>query len=373
MKIKNITTKKDNISKSFREIKKKDEILISSSSTSRTNRNHSYIGYLGMNGEPNLFNKNYTNSYLSDLKKTFNLNIDILKQYIKSNNNPINNDNKIITLLNSINENNKKKQKIIENIKQKKSKLLIDNQINSEKKRKNEEKRFYLIDKINENEERINLKEEYMKVLHKKMREVEIYIHKNTLNVKDIEKRKKYQIFSMFDFIETNNDLIKQKKDLNKQIETNKNNYQIELEENKKIKDEEQKEKMYNKKDNDEESKIKKLSEKYKKTIKLMSLRLNMLKNTYKKISKKIKILKIGEFKQLDNNNNINNNKEDDKIDNEQTKINLDTTFKNSFMDFSIILNKNFEESKFDISKIGNNFGNVSNFGIYDISIINYK
>ena len=70
--------------------------------------------------------------------------------------------------------------------------------------------------------------------------------------------------------------------------------------------------------------------------------------------------------------NNINN-KEDDKNENVPSKIQLDTTIRNSFMDFSNILNKNNDESKFDISKVGNNFGNVSNFGIYDISIINYK
>ena len=367
--------KKEKISKSFRGSNRKDEPLISSSA--RINMNNSSTGFLGMNGPQNLFNKNYSNTYLSDLKKTFNLNIDILKQYIQYNNNPINvdNTNNIITLLNSLIDNLKKKEKIIEKIKEKKSKLLIDNQINSERKRKNEEKRFYLKEKIKENEERINGKEEYMKVLHKKMREVEIYIHKNTLNVKDMIKRKKYQTFSMFDFIETNNDLIKQRKDINKQIDINKNNYKVELEENKKIKAEEKKEEeleKINKKQNNEEQKIKKISEKYKKTIKLMTLRLNLLKNTYKKVNKKIKILKIGGLKQLDSNN-INNNKDDDKNDNDQSKFNLDTTFRNSFMDFSIVLNKNFDESKFDISKIGNNFGNVSNFGTYDISVINYN
>ena len=116
-----------------------------------------------------------------------------------------------------------------------------------------------------------------MKVLHKKMREVEIYIHKNTLNIKDLNRRKKYQTFSMFDFIETNNELIKVKKDILKQIETNQINYKIEYDENKKIKSEikkdENKEKENNK--NNEEIKIKKLNEKYKKKIKLMNLRLN--------------------------------------------------------------------------------------------------
>ena len=358
--------KKSKFSSSYRDTYKKDNIFSSSSARIKMN-NSSVNGFIKMNGTNNLLNTNNSNSYLSDLKKTFLLNIDILKRYISQNNNPINPDTQILPLLNSLLESNKKKEKIIEKIKEKKSKLLIDNQINSEKKRKNEEKRYQIKEKIKENEERIDGKEEYIKVLHKKMREVEIYIHKNTTKVKNLNKRKYYQTFSMFNFIEINNDLIKQKKDLNKLIETTKNNYNIELEENTKIKIEIEKEKENNNiiEDN-EESKIKTLSEKYKNKIKLLNLRLNMLKSTYKKVSKKIKILKIGNLNQLDNNN------EDDKND-EQSKIQLDNTINKSFMDFSVLNTKNMDDSKFEISKIGNNFGNVSNFGIYDISIINQK
>ena len=363
---------KHKISNSFRGSYNKDMFI---SSSARINMNNSTSGFLKLNGFQSLLNSDNSNSYLSDIKKTFLLNIDLLKKYISLNNNQNNRDNKIImTLLNSLIDKIKVKEKIIDKIKEKKSKLLIDNQINTEKKRKNEEKRFNLKDKIKENEERINLKEEYMKVLHKKMREVEIYIHKNTINLKDIEKRKKYQTFSMFIFIEANNDLIKQRKDLKKQIETTKNNQIIEIEENKKIKAEIKKEEEKGKqnKEKKEEIKIMKLKEKYKKKIKLMNLRLNLLKNTYNKLNKKIKILKIEDLKQFDNNNK-NSIKEDAKYDNDLSKIQLETSIRNSFMDFSTVLNKNFEESKFDISKIGNNFGNVSNFGIYDISIINYK
>ena len=187
--------------------------------------------------------------------------------------------------------------------------------------------------------------------------------------MKDIFRKKKYQTFSMFNFIETNNDLIRHKRDLKKQIETNKNNYNAELEENKKIKEEEKKEmekEKNNTRDKNDEAKIKNLSERYKKKIKLMTLRLNLLKSTYKKVNKRIKILKIGTLNQLDT-------KEDDKNDNEQSKLQLDTTIRNSFMDFSVLNTKNFDESKFEMSKIGNNFENVSNFGVYDISIINYN
>ena len=354
-----------NFSSSFRGNYKKDEIFINS--TSKINMNNSTTnGFLRYNGMKNLLNTNFSNSYLSDLKKTFTINIDILKRYIISNNNPINTDNQIISSLNSILDNAKKRDKIIEKIREKKSKLLIDNQINSEKKRKNEEKRYSLRDKIKENQDRIDNKEEYMKVLHKKLREVEIYIHKNTTSLKDLSRRRKYQTFSMFNFIETNNDLIKQKKDLNKLIETTKQNHEYELEENKRIKMEVEKEKE-EKVDNNEEAKIKKLTDKYNNKIKLLNLRLNSLKSTYKKVSKKIKLLKIGNL-----DNNPSNNKEDEKND-EQSKIQLDITVKNSFMDFSVLNTKNFEDSKFEVSKIGNNFGNISNFGIYDISIIDQK
>ena len=366
---------KEKTSYSFRDNLKKEEGIFTSTARIQMN-NSSYNSHIKMNGMSGLFDMNYFNSYHSDLKKTFLLNIDILKQYITSNNNQINSDNKIISLVNSVLESYKKRQKIIEKLKEKKSKILIDNQINTEKKRKNEERRFYLRDKIKENEERILNKEEYMKVLHKKMREVEIYIHKNTLKIKNTSKRKRYQTFSMFNFIETNNDLIKQKKDLKKQIEDDKNSYKTELEENKKIKQEEQKEneKKGNEQnkinDNNDELKVKNFNEKYKKKIKLMTLKLNLLKNTYKKVHKKIKILNIKALNQIDN-------KEDDKdgrIETEQSKLQMDTTIKNSFMDFSIVLNaKNVDESKFDMSKIGNNFGNISNFGVYDISIIDYK
>jgi hypothetical protein len=150
--------------------------------------------------------------------------------------------------------------------------------------------------------------------------------------LKDLSRRRKYQQFSMFNFIETNNDLIKQKKDLNKLIETTKQNHEYELEENKRIKMEVEKEKEQ-KADNNEEAKIKKLTDKYNNKIKLLNLRINLLKSTYKKVNKKIKILKIGNL-----DNNSNNNKEDEilNIDFDFSKINKENE-KNC--GFSIYLN----------------------------------
>ena len=347
---------------SFAQSYSKDTGLIST--TARINMNNtSTSGFFKLSTSQNLFDKNYSKSHLSDLKKTFYINIDILKQFISSNKN--NKDNELISLLNSLIEKAKKKSKIIDKIKEKKSKILIDNQIITDKRSKIEEKNFYYKNKIKENEERLDNKEEYMKVLHKKMREVEIYIHKNTVNLKNFNRKKKYQSFSMFNFVETNNELIKQKKELNKVIENTKNNYKDELEENKQIKQELKNDKENNLIEiNQEEIKIKKLSDKYKSKIKLMKLRINMLRNNYNKLNKKIKILKSDEFIP-----NIDNDKKDDDDIKDLDQIPLETSInmKNSYMDFSVLNTQNFDDnniSKFDA-------GNVSKIGIYDISIIN--
>ena len=103
-----------------------------------------------------------------------------------------------------------------------------------------------------------------------------------------------------------------------------------------------------------------------------MKLRTNMLRNTYNKLNKKIKILKFDEL-----NTNIDNNKKDEDI-NDLDQIPLETSInmKNSFMDFSVLNTQNFDDnniSKFDMGNISKIFdmGNISKIGIYDISIIN--
>ena len=108
-----------NFSSSFRDNYKKDEMLINS--TTKINMNNSTTnGLFRYKGMKNLLNTNVPNSYLSDLKNTFTINIDILKRYIISNNNPINTDNQIISSLNSILDKEKKREKIIEKIREKK-------------------------------------------------------------------------------------------------------------------------------------------------------------------------------------------------------------------------------------------------------------
>ena len=85
--------------------------------------------------------KHYSKSYLSDLKKTFYINVDILKQYLSSNKNKKNNEKEILKLLNILNEKAKQKDKILDKIKVKKSKILIDSQIITDKKLKTKRKK----------------------------------------------------------------------------------------------------------------------------------------------------------------------------------------------------------------------------------------
>ena len=60
-------------------------------SSARSNMNNSSVnGFIRMKGMNNLLKTNYSKTYLSDLKKTFIINIDMLKRYIVSNTNPIN-------------------------------------------------------------------------------------------------------------------------------------------------------------------------------------------------------------------------------------------------------------------------------------------
>jgi len=340
---------------SFAQNYSKDTGLVST--TARVNINNSSTsGFLKLSTARGLFDTHYSKSYLSDLQKTFYININILKQFLSSNKNQKSKEKDLNTLLTSVLEKVKKKEKILDKIKEKKSKILIDSQIIIDKKRKIEEKNFFYKNRVKEGEERIDNKEEYMKVLHK-----------NTVNLKNFNRKKKYQSFSMFNFVEENNEFIKLRKDLNKVIENEKKNYKDELEENKQIKEEIKKEKEIDLiEKNNEEAKIKKISEKYKSKIKLMKLRVNVLRDARKRLNKEIKILKIGDL-----NNNIDNNKKEDEI-NDLDQIPLETSFnmKNSYMDFSVLNTQNFDDNK-DISKI--DMGNFSRIGIYDISIINQK
>ena len=330
------------------------------------------------NNSPITLNKkDFTNSYLYDLKNTLSLNIGLLKSFLSSNTNQ---NNDMIQQLDTISKTMETKNELLNTLKNKKSKILIDSQIISEKKRKNEERTYHWKQKMKQSGESLTLKDEIIKVLHKKLYEVEIYIHKNTKNFIDKEKRKMYQDFSMYDFVNDNSNLINMKTKLNKNIASLKHDYENELQENTKykMKSENNEDLDINKNNNQNISNLK-----YQKKIKFLTLKINIIKNLIDNINKKFKPLKL-----VKNNNLLRNDINDKKFDKEiikeeenessmikeRSKLPSDVSKRlNDFADFSIILNnKNEEDMKLDDNtNTINNFGCISNNNIWDISLIN--
>ena len=160
-------------------------------------------------------------SRLSDLEKTLDINIQILKTFYQpsvpsKNKSNSSKDDSIIKSIENIKNIYNKKKELFNELKQKKSKSLIEIQIYFEKKRKLEELKNLYQEKLEENEEGLYNKDENIKKVEKRLKEVEIYIHKLTLNMQDKIKQKYYQDFTIKDFLDINNEVARQKDLLNK-------------------------------------------------------------------------------------------------------------------------------------------------------------
>ena len=314
---------------------------------------------------------------LFDLEKTLDINIEILRNYFKtitSTMTLLNQDQKIIDKLENIIKIYKNKKDIINKIKEKKSKNLIQMQINLQHKKKLEETVEKYKDSLFDNEDAVNNKDEYVKLFQKKFVEVEIYLKRITAEMPDVKKKKYYQNYKMDNFLLLNTTLNKKKQKIIEDIskyDEEKKNLKIQ---NQNIKKEEIVE--FNQDENDiknEKQNIKKKNEliekKYKKIIENKISKIKLLKQF---IEKNINIENIiknkNEIKNESSINNINNNISENKnkinfkkvevkkvknqrnniIDlndeDEQNKSNLPkdmTKRMNSFMDLSIVLNEN--------------------------------
>jgi len=314
---------------------------------------------------------------LFDLEKTLDINIEILRNYFKtitSTMTLLNQDKKIIDKLENIMKIYKNKKDIINKIKEKKSKNLIQMQINLQHKKKLEETVEKYKDSLFDNEDAVNNKDEYVKLFQKKFVEVEIYLKRITAEMPDVKKKKYYQNYKMDNFLLLNTTLNKKKQKIIEDIskyDEEKKNLKIQ---NQNIKKEEIVE--FNQDENDiknEKQNIKKKNEliekKYKKIIENKISKIKLLKQF---IEKNINIENIiknkNEIKNESSINNINNNISENKnkinfkkvevkkvknqrnniIDlndeDEQNKSNLPkdmTKRMNSFMDLSIVLNEN--------------------------------
>ena len=340
---------------------------------------------------------------LYDLEKTLDINIEILKNYFKTTTSAmtlLNQDTQITEKLEKILNLLKKKKDIINKLKEKKSKNLIQLQINLENKRKLEETFEKYKESLFDNEDAVNNKDEYVKLFQKKFVEVEIYLKRITADMSDAKKKKYYQNYKMDNFLISNTNLNKKKQKIIESItkyDEDKKNLKIENQNIKKEeinehnKDEENEKEIKNEKQNiKKNNKI--IEEKYKHMIDSKISEINMLKEILKKeiyikneednkneikivtpISKinnitkdknQIKFKKV-EVKKVKKERNIIEIHDEENGKNKSILPNDMTKRMNSFMDFSIVLNDN--------SKIKDN-GNKNISKLWgDISVIKKK
>ena len=333
-------------------------------------------------------------SFLKDLKKTYELNMDIISKFY-------NKDQKILSLIQSINQKISNKDKIYEKIEKVKGAMTIGKQIQSECIRKTAENEESYKEQITLSLDKISMKDEYIVILLKKLRELEIYSkRKSAILGSGFEKHKNFRIAEFVDFSTKYN---KQKHNTCSEINNIKKNIFDIKKENKFYKKEQklpQKENN-NKNLSEDNKKIQKTIKYYKKNISNLNSRIQIIKNSLQQISKKNFLLNINpKLKELikdetENNDknkiqkNNNNNKPKNPNSNNKnvyfgkknlihdisasidlTTMNNDMTKRlESFIDLSIILNDNKNN---DISGImdttthGNiivkkvNFGNIS-------------
>ena len=331
--------------------------------------------------------KSTPESRLSDLEKTLDINIQILKTFYQSSTPSNKKDNTskeeaTIKAIENIKQMYNKKKELFNKLKQKKSKSLIEIQIYFEKKRKLEELKNLYQEKLEENEEGLYNKDENIKKVEKRLKEVEIYIRKLTVNMPDKIKQKYYQEFTIKDFLDINNEVARQKDLMIKKINEIKSELNNTLNENRLLKmkngeekDENNENKIEEEK-NEQEEKIKKLTEKYENKIELINSKKNLLKNALEKMNSQFHLFDINKIIKKSHNININSDNKKQtykKIipkkssnDLKESKRN-DFDRMNSFLDISIINNK---EDENNISK--DKFG-IMKTSVWDVSAINAK
>ena len=283
-------------------------------------------------------NKTIKKKNLYDIERTLDINIEILRNYFKTTTSTmtlLNQDKEIIEKFEKIIKINKRKKEILEEIKEKKSKNLIQLQINLENKRKLEETVEKYKDSLFDNEDAVNNKDEYVKLFQKKFVEVEKKKKRITSDMSDLKKKKYYQNYKMDNFLLLNVNLNRKKQKIIDDISKYDNEKNNLKKENQKIKKEENLEHI---KDEQNEIKIKNEEKNLKKTNELLEKKYE--KNIEEKISK---IEKLKKF--LDKKINIDNLSSHNEIKIYSRKDNTNNIDNN-------IDNKNAMFKKVDIKKI---------------------
>ena len=287
-------------------------------------------------------------TYLKDLKKTFDLNLDIISKIC-------NKDKKILEIIDQINKKIKYKANIQGKIETIKGVMIIEKQIQSEHIRKIGENEECFKEQMNLTLDKITMKDEYIIILMKKLKELEIYSKRKSSTVGS--GFEKYKNFRVSEFIDSNTKYLQQKNLFLSEIENTGKNIKEIKKENNNIKD--NYEKINNKKNKIKDENVQKYIKFYNYNCDVISSKIKLLKNTLKQISKKYFFIKVSPKLQelIDNdednknkNNKINKNRNYQKrslISNisasiDLTNMNNDMTKRlESFIDLSIILNDN--------------------------------
>ena len=313
---------------------------------------------------------------LFDLERTLDINIEILKNYFKTTTSTmtlLNQDQPIMEKLEKIIKTHNKKKEIINKIKEKKSKNLIQQQICMEHKRKLEETIEKYKDSLFDNEDAVNNKDEYVKLFQKKFVEVEIYLKRITTDMQDIRRKKYYQNYKMDNFLILNTNLNKKKQKIIEEISKYDSDKRNLKSENQKIKKEEVIEHI---KDDENENEIKNEQQELK-------AKNELIKETYNVLIKD-KIDKINIIKQfIENHNKIENmimNKNEIKINSENNNININKVSENKNPMFKKVNVKKVTSERNKINKNKNDEIQKSNLpndmskrmdSFMDLSIIN--
>ena len=291
-------------------------------------------------------------TYLNDLKKTFYLNMEIIAKIC-------NKDKKIIEIIDQINKKIKYKENIQTKIEKIKGVMIIEKQIQSEHIRKIGENEVCFKEQINLSLDKITMKDEYIIILMKKLKELEIYSKRKSSAVGS--GFEKYKNFRVSEFIDTNTKYLQQKHLYLTEIESTENNIKKIKKENYDIKESYEAIKKKNKKNKIKEANIQKYIKFYNYNCDIISSKIMLIKNTLQQISKKYFFIKVSpKLQELINNDEDNKNNNKNKISNKNknylkkslisnisasidlTNMNNDMTKRlESFIDLSVILNDN--------------------------------
>ena len=238
-------------------------------------------------------------TYLKDLKKTFDLNLDIISKIC-------NKDKKILEIIDQINKKIKYKENIQGKIEKIKGVMIIEKQIQSEHIRKIGENEECFKEQMNLTLDKITMKDEYIIILMKKLKELEIYSKRKSSTVGS--GFEKYKNFRVSEFIDSNTKYLQQKNLFLSEIENTGKNIKEIKKENNNIKD--NYEKINNKKNKIKDENVQKYIKFYNYNCDVISSKIKLLKNTLKQISKKYFFIKVSpKLQELIDNDEDNKNK----------------------------------------------------------------